>query len=48
MREKHLFILCALSVIMLCVSVCPVLAKAPDMPKLYLERIVKKEIGKFI
>ncbi len=34
MREKHLFILCALSVVMLCVSVCPVLAKAPDTAKI--------------
>ena len=34
MREKHLFILCALSVVMLCISVCPVFAKAPDTPKI--------------
>ena len=34
MREKHLFILCALSVVMFCASICPVLAKAPDTPKI--------------
>ena len=34
MREKRLFILSLLSVVMLCVSVCPILAKAPDTPKI--------------
>ena len=34
MREKHLFLLCVLSVIMFCESICPVFAKAPDTPKI--------------
>ena len=34
MREKDLFVLCVLSVVMFCISVCPVPAKAPDMPKI--------------
>ena len=34
MREKYLFILCALSVVMFCASICRVLAKAPDTPKI--------------
>ncbi|RKU16128.1 hypothetical protein C6500_18330 [Candidatus Poribacteria bacterium] len=34
MREKRLFVLYILSVVMLCVSVCPVLPKAPDTPKI--------------
>ena len=34
MREKRLFVLYILSVVMLCISVCPVPAKAPDMPKI--------------
>ena len=34
MRKKPLLVLCVLSVIMLCVSVCSVSAKAPDTPKI--------------
>ena len=34
MREKRLFVLCVLHVVMLCASVCPVFAKAPDTPKI--------------
>jgi Tol biopolymer transport system component len=34
MREKRLFVLYALSVVMLCASICPVFAKAPDTPKI--------------
>ena len=34
MREKHLFILCALSVVMLCMNICAVFAKAPTTPKI--------------
>ena len=34
MRKKHLFVLCALSVVALYVSVCSVLAKAPDTAKI--------------
>ena len=34
MPKKHLFVLCVLSIIMLCTSVCAVFAKAPDTPKI--------------
>lgn len=34
MQEKRLFVLCVLSVVMLCASVCTVLAKAPDTAKI--------------
>lgn len=34
MREKRLFVLYTLSVVMLCANVCPVFAKAPDTPKI--------------
>ena len=34
MPEKRLFVFCLLSVVMLCVSVCPVLAKAPTTAKI--------------
>ncbi len=34
MEEKRLFVLCALSVVMFCASICPVFAKAPDTPKI--------------
>ena len=34
MREKRLFVLCVLSAVMLCASVCTVLAKAPDTAKI--------------
>ncbi|MCY4567825.1 MAG: hypothetical protein OXD49_05895 [Candidatus Poribacteria bacterium] len=34
MQKKHLFVLCVLSAGMLCVSVCPVSAKAPDTAKI--------------
>ncbi len=34
MREKCLPVLCALSIVMSCVSVCPVLAKAPNTAKI--------------
>ena len=34
MQEKRLFVLCALSVVMLCASVCTVFAKAPDTAKI--------------
>lgn len=34
MREKRLFVLYALSVVMFCASICPVFAKAPDTAKI--------------
>ena len=34
MREKHLFVLCMLSVVTLCASIGPVSAKAPDTAKI--------------
>ena len=34
MRNKRVFVLCVLSVVMLYASVCSVLAKAPDTPKI--------------
>ncbi len=34
MRKKHLFVLCVLSIVMLCANVCSVFAKAPDTPKI--------------
>ena len=34
MREKRLFVLCALSIVMLCESICPILAKAPTTAKI--------------
>ena len=36
MREKRLFVLYVLSAVMLCASVCPVVAKAPDTAKIVL------------
>ena len=34
MRNKRVFVLCMLSAVMLCASVCSVLAKAPDTAKI--------------
>ena len=34
MRKKHLFVLCVLNIVMFCATVCPILAKAPDTPKI--------------
>ena len=34
MRDNHLFVLCVLSTVMLCVSICSVPAKAPDTAKI--------------
>ena len=34
MPEKRLFVLYVLSVVLLCASICPVFAKAPDTPKI--------------
>ncbi len=34
MQEKRLFVLCVLSVVLLCTSICPLFAKAPTTPKI--------------
>ncbi len=45
MQEKRLFVLCVLSVVLLCTSICPLFAKAPTTPKILFTSVQDRNYG---